>query len=166
MTPRQLLTSTRQDYLTPKAGLFDKLQAAFNIELDPCTSHDNPLGTKYFITENQDALQHKWMFDFFMNPPYKNLEPWVRYAYRQTVENHVTGVCLITAKTETRIWHEIIWPKARALCFVKKRLKFGPVNKPATFPSVVAVFGPNEITPEQMKCLEGIGRVVVHSTGV
>ena len=43
-------SSKSQEYRTPK-HLYNKLNKEFNFELDPCTTEDNPLGTKYYYTE-------------------------------------------------------------------------------------------------------------------
>ena len=41
-----LYSSEKSEYQTPKY-LFDKLNSEFHFDLDPCTTEDNPLGTKY-----------------------------------------------------------------------------------------------------------------------
>lgn len=158
MTPRQLLTSNRQDWQTPKP-LFDKLNAVFHCELDPCTSHDNPLGCKYFITEMQNSLDKPWMFNAFMNPPYKDIKKWVIKAYEESVKHQTTNVCLITAKVDTAIWHEVIYPHAVGICYKRKRICFGPTFTPSTFPSAIVVFGPNKLSRKQRACLRSLGHV-------
>ena len=49
-------------------------------------------------------------------------------------------VMLIPARTETKYWHEIIFPHAAAICFIHGRLKFGNSKQGAPFPSALVVF--------------------------
>ena len=78
VTPRQILTSSRQDWRTPKP-LFDRLDEAFHFGLDPCTSEDNPLGTGEFYTATDNGLARPWRSNAFVNPPYNRQWPlWKR----------------------------------------------------------------------------------------
>jgi site-specific DNA-methyltransferase (adenine-specific) len=54
-----LYSSNSAEYLTPKY-LFDQLNKEFLFDLDPCTTEDNPLGTKYFMTKEINGLAQSW----------------------------------------------------------------------------------------------------------
>ena len=45
-----------------QSDLYDRLDAVFFFELDPCSTEDNPLGTKYFYTKEMDGLAQDWSF--------------------------------------------------------------------------------------------------------
>lgn len=67
-------------------------------------------------------------------------------------------VCLIPARPDTKVWHNIIFKHASAICFIKGRLKFGGSKDAAPFPSALVVFG-DDITEEQEECLNDLGVV-------
>ena len=83
-----------------------------------------------------------------MNPPYgKEIGLWIKKAYESSL-NGATVVCLIPSRTDTKYWHE--YCSKGEIRFIKGRLKFGGLNKPAPFPSAVVVFS-NKIIPGTMK---------------
>ena len=49
-------------------------------------------------------------------------------------------VCLIPARTDTKYWHEFIFPYASEIRFIKGRLKFGNSDNSAPFPSALVIF--------------------------
>lgn len=175
MTPRQLLTSKKQDWQTPK-DLFDKLNAVFDFKIDPCTTDENPLGTPYFCTPENDGLKANWLGNAFVNPPYDNQEAFIRKAIDQCNEHNTTNVCLIPARTDTQLWQDLIFPNAPAVCFVRGRLKFqepqamswqwlfGEKLNCATFPSAIVVFDADSpLTCQQAEVLQSIGHLYWHS---
>ena len=71
-----------------------------------------------------DGLRDPWWGRVWLNPPYgKAQEPFLR----RLVE-HGAGTALIFARTETRQWHELVWPKATAVLFIQGRLNFLDAN--------------------------------------
>jgi hypothetical protein len=66
-----LYSSKQEDYQTPK-WLYDLLNKIFYLDLDACTSSDNPLGTKYFFTKQIEGMAQSWGFvkSIYINPPY------------------------------------------------------------------------------------------------
>jgi site-specific DNA-methyltransferase (adenine-specific) len=157
-TPSQILTSNRQDWRTPRQ-LFDVLDTVFQFRLDPCTSPDNPLGTAEFYTEADDGLSRPWPRNAFINPPYRRQRPFVEKARAESNANGTTNVCLIPARTDTKLWHEVVFPHASAVCFVKGRLSFSNSRNSSTFPSALVVFG--HMSERRYGTLERFGRVVL-----
>tara|TARA_R100000700_G_C3127443_1_gene113994 strand:- start:234 stop:428 length:195 start_codon:yes stop_codon:yes gene_type:complete len=47
---------------------------------------------------------------------------------------------LIPSRTDTKYWHEFIFPNAHKIMFIKGRLKFGGHQNSAPFPSAIVVF--------------------------
>lgn len=114
-----------QVHLTP-AYVLEPVRTALGgrIELDPCTTPDNPVGADRFFALPDDGASRPWSArTVFCNPPYG--EARVRWV-RRCAEAGAAGssvVLLIPAHTDTRIWHEAM-ATATSL-FIKGRVKFG-----------------------------------------
>ena len=134
-------SSNSNEWATPK-GLFDILDEEFLFTLDPCATKDNAKCSKFY-TQEDDGLSQDWSNErVFMNPPYgREIGKWIKKAYEE-YEKGAIVVCLIPARTDTRYWHDYIFPHA-AIRFLKGRIKFENGNKPqsAPFPSAVVIFG-------------------------
>lgn len=81
----------------------------------------------------------------FCNPPYSNVKEWIKKAYEESLCG-TKVVLLIPARTDTKAWHDYIFPYAKKIEFIKGRLKFGNSKNPAPFPSAVITFEPQIIT--------------------
>ena len=93
-----------------------------------------------------------------MNPPYgRHQIKWIEKASMEA-DKGATVVCLIPARPDTKVWHNVIFPKASCILFIKGRLKFGGSKESAPFPSALIVFG--NITKEQEEALKEFGAVV------
>ena len=134
-------SSNSNEWATPK-GLFDILDEEFLFTLDPCATKDNAKCSKFY-TQEDDGLSQDWGGErVFMNPPYgREIGKWIKKAYEE-YEKGAIVVCLIPARTDTRYWHDYIFPHA-TIRFLKGRVKFENGNKPqsAPFPSAVVIFG-------------------------
>ena len=76
----------------------------------------------------------------FMNPPYgRVIGKWIEKAYKESLKGAVV-VCLIPSRTDTRYWHDYIFPYSSDIKFIKGRLKFGSGKSPAPFPSAIIEF--------------------------
>lgn len=149
-----LFSSSNMNWETP-LDLFEKINAVYNFDLDVCAVKETAKCDRYFTPEI-DGLLQEWDGVCWMNPPYgREQVKWINKAS----ESKCTIVCLIPARPDTKVWHNIIFEKASAVCFLKGRLKFGGSKDSAPFPSAIVVFGDNP-SPEQMKCLDGLGFVV------
>jgi site-specific DNA-methyltransferase (adenine-specific) len=88
-----------------------------------------------------------------MNPPYgREIGKWIEKAYVESLGG-ATVVCLIPARTDTKYWHEFIFPHANEIRFIKGRLKFGNSKNSAPFPSALVVFkneGSQKVTTMEM----------------
>ena len=154
-----LFSSKDQTWETPQC-LFDNLNNVFKFTLDVCATPETSKCDVYFTPEI-DGLSQDWNGNVcWMNPPYGREQiKWISKAQKESLSN-TTVVCLIPARTDTRVWHDVIFPNARAVCFVRGRLKFGGSKSSAPFPSAIIVFG-NEITAEQKDVLKNIGALFV-----
>ena len=78
-----------------------------------------------------------------MNPPYgRGIKHWIEKAYSESL-NGALVVCLIPSRTDTRYWHDYIFPYAE-IRFMKGRVKFGDSKNSAPFPSSIVIFDKNK----------------------
>ena len=73
------------------------------------------------LSIEDDGLQQPWFGRVFCNPPY-DTALIVRFI-RRCVE-HRNAVALTFARTDTRLFHELIFPNADSILFIKGRLSF------------------------------------------
>ena len=156
---KSLFSSKDQNWETPK-DFFKKLDTAFEFELDVCASDKTAKCKKYFTPEI-DGLIQEWHGVCWQNPPYgREQVKWIEKAYKESQKHNSTVVCLIPARPDTKVWHDIIFPNAKAICFIKGRLKFGDSKESAPFPSALAIFS-KIITMEQVITLQELGFVIL-----
>lgn len=118
-------TSQTDHWATP-AWLYDALDAEFGFNYDPC-----PLNCE------GDALLEDWSGKrCFINPPYSNIEPWVRKARQAEI-----AVLLLPVRTDSN-WHRLLIEKDIETRYFRKRIAFLqnglPMDSPR-FASLVAV---------------------------
>lgn len=159
----QMLSSDYDAWTTPRP-LFETLDSIFGFRLDPCCERKTAKCMTYF-TRQDDGLVQDWasVGNAFVNPPYgKALPAWMNKCVREAAKR-VTVVALIPARTETAYWHDIVFPFATCVCFVRGRVKFGDSKSPdggrvgAPFPSAIITFGP--CTTDQARRLGQLGKV-------
>ena len=135
-----LFSSKSYEWETPWE-LFGELHREFHFLLDVCATKENakrPL----FITKEMDGLSLHWADPSFMNPPYgREIGKWIAKAYEESLRGN-TVVCLLPARTDTRWWHD--YCMKGEIRFIKGRVKFGPINKSAPFPSAIVIFRPEK----------------------
>jgi len=152
-----LFSSKDQTWETPQ-DLFDKLNSVFNFETDVCAVPETAKCNTYFTPEI-DGLKQEWKGVCWMNPPYgREQVKWIEKASKE----NATTVCLIPARPDTKVWHETIFKKAKAVCFIKGRLKFGGSKDSAPFPSALIVFG-DKLTEDQEKLLKSLGKLYIEN---
>src|SRR5215831_256800 len=135
--PRQLMTSERDDWETPRT-LFEMLNAEFDFQLDVCATDATAKCERYF-TKREDGLSQEWVGRCFMNPPYGDvIDAWVDKAQVSAAEG-ATVVCLVPARTDTEWW----WDHCRGgeVRFLRGRLRLENGKLSAPFPSAVVVLG-------------------------
>lgn len=119
------LVDRKGEYNTPKY-LFNYLNKHFHFTLDPCSTEDNYLGTKFYMTEKDDGLNQNWYFDsIFINPPYgkDNERLWIEKAIKEHTKNGSTIFLLLPAKTEAS-WYNKLFCMSTVIIFPQKRIHF------------------------------------------
>lgn len=144
MKTETMFSSKTGDWATPQE-FFDRLNAEFHFTLDPCADERNHKCERYF-TKKQNGLAQSWAGEtVFCNPPYgRDISLWIRKGLEEA-QNGAVVVLLIHARTDTKWFHEMVFPYAE-IRFVKGRLKFGGSGNSAPFPSMVVVVTPDTVT--------------------
>lgn len=154
---KSLFSSKDQTWETP-IDLFNKIDEVFKFDVDVCAVPETAKCQKYFTPEI-NGLDQKWSGSCWMNPPYGREQiKWITKAYEDSKNNNATVVCLIPARPDTKVWQDIIFKNASAICFIKGRLKFGGSKDSAPFPSALVVFG-DDLSQEQQNILDGLGKL-------
>jgi site-specific DNA-methyltransferase (adenine-specific) len=109
------------NWATPKA-FYDKLNAEFQFDFDPCPYNENDIPEK-------DGLVIEWGSRNFINPPYsrKLKEAFIKRAIDES-KNGKLCVMLLPVSTSTRVFHDMIQPNASEIRFIKGRLGFIGIN--------------------------------------
>lgn len=108
---------TTDDWITPK-WLIDRFGP---FDLDPCASLTQPwpCATRQY-TVNDNGLIRPWDGLVWLNPPYgRRTTDWLNLVAR-----HGSGLALVFARTETKMFFESVWPFAKSLLFLRGRITF------------------------------------------
>ena len=127
----------REDWRTP-ASVFTPLNKEFRFTVDAAASPDNAMLPRYW-TEEDDALTKDWTGErVWCNPPYGKFQHlFIRKAAK--IEASLS-VLLLPVRTDTRVWHECVFPHASDIRFLKGRVKFEGAKTGAPFPSAIVVY--------------------------
>ena len=111
------LIDSKTEWFTPK-WILDELGI---FDLDPCSSDFRPFDiAKKHFTIKDDGIKQKWKGRVFANPPYgREMIPFM-----EKMAKHGSGIALCFARTETKCYHEWIWPYAHSFLFLKGRVCF------------------------------------------
>lgn len=127
------------------------------IELDPCTTPENPTGAERFYTPDDDGILQPWDFarTIYVNPPYgRTIFHWVKKAVAAGMFG-AQVILLVPARTDAAWWHYIA-PKASILLF-KGRIRFKGAGGSPKFPS--ALLGLNN----DLSTLADLGVLLEHA---
>ncbi len=121
-------TDDVDDRATPQK-FWESLDSEFNFTVDAAAASHNAKCERYW-TKDDSGLEHDWHGEVvWCNPPYSQIEPWVRKAH----ESDATVVMLLPAnRTEQKWWQRWVEPhrdngERLSTRFVEGRLRFyGP----------------------------------------
>ena len=90
-------------------------------DLDPCGAPGHSLAARtYQIDDGEDGLMLPWFGRVWLNPPYgREAEPFL-----ERMADHDNGTALVFARTETRVFHRLVWERATAILFLEGRISF------------------------------------------
>jgi hypothetical protein len=108
-----------QEWYTPP-GIFQALGLVF--DLDPCAPPGGlpwiPAKRSYSLLD--DGLAQPWRGRVWLNPPYGSRTPlWL-----QRLAEHGDGIALVFTRTDTGWFHRWVAPRADAVCFIRRQIKF------------------------------------------
>ena len=118
------------------------------VGLDAAADVDNAVAIHY-IDEYMDALVTPWNSDdiVWCNPPYgKEAKKFVERAIDQVEKKNCAKVVMLLAvRTDTKMFQELIFPRASRIHFIKGRVKFKRAGKTRpderpNFASAIVVF--------------------------
>jgi len=112
------------NYATPPY-LYQELNNRFDFDFDPCP---------YCEKEVVDGLSIEWGKSNYVNPPYskKLKEAFVKKGIEEMKKGKLC-VFLLPVSTSTELFHDFILPNAKKIDFVKRRIKFGKLDKNGKF---------------------------------
>lgn len=93
---------------TPRA-LFEPLDKEFSFTLDVCATAESAKCERFF-TKAEDGLVQPWNGEdetVWCNPPFDNIEAWVKKAWAEKTCN---VVMLVPAWTDRKWWHKHVEP--------------------------------------------------------
>ena len=146
----------KSQWLTPKYIL----EALGHFDLDPCAPINPPWSiADHHFTIEDDGLKQNWFKRCFVNPPY---ETHIIVKFIQKCIEHKNCIALTFARTETKLFQELIFPNAHSILFIKGRLSFhhvdGTKGGPAGAPSCLISF--NKENTEVLRNCRITGKLV------
>jgi len=113
------------------------------IELDPCTSPENPTRADYFYTASDDGILQPWNAKrIYVNPPYgKTISHWIDKSLVAAAQG--AKVVLLVPARPGSAWFRRAWEGATEALFINGRLRFKGADASARFPSVIFAYNLN-----------------------
>lgn len=107
----------RDTWLTPRY-ILSELET---FDLDPCAAEIRPewVGATHAYTIRDNGLIQPWTGRVFMNPPFSSTSNWLHKH-----SEHGLGISLVPAMVESEVWNSCVWKKARAILFLRGRVRF------------------------------------------
>jgi len=156
-----LFTSSKTSEWATPDWLYKQLDDEFHFQLDTACTPDNckckfgwGLIDYHSVNyANKDSTVNEWygytdcgipIKSIWCNPPYNDLEKWIKKGYEASQHGCTVVFLLPTTKTDQPWWHEIVLKHASDIRFIERRVKFGGAKSAAPFPSVVVIFKPAE----------------------
>jgi phage N-6-adenine-methyltransferase len=154
MTKHKVHFSTGKDNWQTPPELFNRYNDIYHFSVDAAADSTNHLCPRWWGPggELEDSLKSivPWIAELdqghniWLNPPYsRTLQPqFVSMAADAADQTTGTGqvICLLPARTDTRLFHNRIKPWARSIEFLKGRIRFVGAAAGAPFPSMIVVF--------------------------
>ena len=144
-------TTASDEWYTP----LELIRSLGHFDLDPCAGPGhNTADTLY--TKEDDGLTKEWHGRVWLNPPYS--QPLLRQ-FLLKMSEHNNGIVLLFNRCDNTMFHDIIFNKATALKFLRKRIRFirpdGTQSGSPACGSVLVAFGMDNAITLQLSTLKG-----------
>lgn len=169
-----LFSSKSDEYGTP-LDLYSRLNNIFKFTLDPAATDANAKCDNYYTAKDNGLILPWDGHNVFINPPYskqRGVSQAASWCEKAAYENHNYAVMLLPARTDTRMWHELVFPHTSHIVFISGRLRFTvdgiESDSSAPFPSAICVFpGKSRISRSQINMLRsgGLGHMLSINRG-
>ncbi len=117
----------RNQFAQTPEDFYALLDEEFDFNWDPC-----PKKPKF------DGLKVPWGNSTYVNPPYNDIEPWIKKAYEESLKGK-TVVMLLPARTMRKWFHEYAL-KASEIRWLQGGLRFEGYKKKSPFGLMIVVF--------------------------
>ena len=110
--------SGEKTWITPKRII----DALGHFDTDPCCPANMPWRTAdRMLTKQDDGTTAPWTGRVWLNPPYgKDSVPFLARMTR----HDGGGIALLFARTNTKTWHELVFPFAHSILFMRGQIRF------------------------------------------
>lgn len=117
-TSFQRSSKATDEWYTP----IEIIKALGEFDLDPCAPV-NPLWqtARIMYNKNDDGLTKEWFGRVWLNPPYSS--PLIT-RFIKKMADHDNGIALLFNRCDNVMFHDIIFPTAAAIKFLRKRIRF------------------------------------------
>jgi site-specific DNA-methyltransferase (adenine-specific) len=119
-TPARILDPVRRYFL--------RATTIVEIELDPATTSDNPVGASSFFTRAENGLDRDWTVarTVFVNPPYgSDLRDWLAKIHEEASRGaHIVALLPGQRFEQSYFQEHVFCCRLSALCMVRKRVSF------------------------------------------
>jgi hypothetical protein len=145
-------SSVKDQWLTPPP----LIEALGEFDLDPCAPIERPWEiAKNHFTAEDNGLVKEWFGRVWLNPPYGTFTKyWIKKAAK-----HGNCIALIFNRSDTKLFHEYVFPNAYAILHLKGRVRFHHLNGnqayTSTAPSILVAFNHTNADVLQNCELEG-----------
>ncbi|MFA9517023.1 DNA N-6-adenine-methyltransferase [Halopenitus sp. H-Gu1] len=135
-------------------GLFD---------LDPCSGAEPiPIAKTRFDIEDNGLAQDWTGYDsIYVNPPYSDLETWMKKVTREASRDDADApsliMCLLPGNTSTQWFHQYA-ANGDYLTLIEGRLTFHGTKKNAPFASILTVFAA-DLSDDVLELLDSLGAI-------
>jgi phage N-6-adenine-methyltransferase len=90
--------------------LFQRLDARFHFTVDVAAAKHNAKCQRYYTIE-QNGLAQSWGGErVWCNPPFSDIEPWVRKAWDESMRSALIVMLLPANRTEQGWWQDLVEP--------------------------------------------------------
>lgn len=132
---------SRQDYATP-VEFIEAVKKKFHLYgfyLDAAADANNSKGRIYY-DEAANGLLQPWESWTWCNPPYANIEPWVKKAWAERVDGHCS-MLLVPASVGANWWKNWVHDCAHVY-FLNGRITFQGETDPYPKDCALLVYSP------------------------